>query len=754
MSTALIKAMEQSDAFVGTSKAAAYQLKEAGQLASMLSSPSMGGFFSEYKDQRRSRENYGAFEGWLYSAVNALAIESAAQPVNLARLKGSTITKKGRKPSGKKDYHVRRMTATARTKAASQEFEVLLEHPWLKTLEHPNEIQHRWQFVYCFVASLNLTGWSFIIHDQDKEGNKQLYAVPSTWVVPVHKDGPFSHFRVRDPKNLAASTSNEDLLTKEQVSFAYLPDPSNPLSAIAPATSQMSAIRIDNYIQTSQEQHFQNGIFPSVLVTVGKQPHPDVPGGIRPSLTPTQRRQVHTAINKVMAGVANYGSPAIIDGLIENITRFSSTEPEMGWSNSEDKVRTRILSAFGVHPYILGEPVNVGGYAQAAKIEERFCKRINTYLDMLSGLLTGIANQEEGSEDLLIWWEETKPHDPGLRWQGVQYARTNGDITQNELRAELGYPPDEDNNEAVISGSMTAQVVQLLAQVGAGAITSDQARAFLIAMGLSDDQAMVIAGNKTEQAAVVQATEEVKKAIEELKQPIDFSIGAIIDSLVLKYDPSQPRDPSSGRWGIGSGAQLAPDTGGGSGGGSSTLRVSGNGIEIYHSTAVEYAKSIMDKGLKATGKGCPKGVYASTQRGEAFSYGTHKAVEEFQKGVASGRYKPADSSQVKVLLIVADKSKFPETVYAGDKPTIFKSKEDVPPTAFNRVEVYNYKDAVDYRKKYDKYLDAGKNPPKMPPPKPVETIYKRSKAVTTKLFLCFGLVENKKVQQAISMAHV
>lgn len=543
MSTALTKAIDQSRAFVAQTITNAQQMKSAGTLIDSLS-PSIAGesFFGDYKAQQRNRENYDAFHGWLYSAINALASESAGQPVTLARLENSKSVQKKRGPSGKKSVVM--LPKHVRAKAAQQELDVLIDHPLIKSLEQPNPIQARWQFVYSFVASLNLTGWTYVIFDTDKEGNLEMYSLPSTWVRPSHKKGPFSEFYVSDPKD-AGKANNDKPLTRDNVAFAYLPDPGNPLSAIAPVTSQMPAVRIDGYIQASQEQHFRKGIFPSVIVTMGKDPHPDVPGGIRPRLSGAQRRQVHAAINKAMGGIANYGSPAIVDGMIESITRFSATENEMGWSRSEDKVRTRILSAFGVHPYILGEPVSVGGYAQAAKIEERFCKRVNTFLEMISLLVTKVVQSVEGQEDLQVWWEEAKPHDPSLRWQGIQFARTNGDISQNELRAELGYPPDEDNNQANLSGSGAAQVVQLLAQVGAGAITNDQAKATLIAMGLSDDQATAIAGQPSKEATVQQATEAVNKAIAELKRSINFDIGSVADALVTKFNPAQPRDSES-----------------------------------------------------------------------------------------------------------------------------------------------------------------------------------------------------------------
>ena len=491
----LDRALDDTNAFAKTARDGAYNMKSIGSSV-MSSSEAMGGF-GGYRDQTKSRQNFSAFRNWLYSAINALSMEAAAQPISIAHVIGAADEKdegKKRSPRGSKNHITKGMPSATRNKVADQEYDVVLDHPLSKSLEQPNPVQNKWQFIYSFVANLNLTGWSYVVFEPKKEGGFVMYSLPTTWVRPDHTKGPYAEFYIKNPRDPAAD-ANSKPLTRENVAFAYLPDPGNPLSAMAPATSQMPAIRIDNHIQASQEQHFEKGIFPSVIVTVGKEPLDGVAGGgTRPRLTGAQRRQVYTAINRAMAGVANYGAPAIVDGLIESITRFSATENEMGWSKSEDKVRTRILSAFCVHPYILGEPVSVGGYAQVAKIEERFCKRVNTYLDMLSTILTEVCSTVSGEKNLLVWLEETAPHDPDLNWRKLQYARTNGDVSQNEIRTELGLGPDEDGNEATISGTQPAQIVQLLGLLAQGAAQPEQVSAMLRGMGLPDDLAKEIAG--------------------------------------------------------------------------------------------------------------------------------------------------------------------------------------------------------------------------------------------------------------------
>jgi phage portal protein BeeE len=554
MSTALTKSLGQNRAMVNSFQESAYRLKASGGLGSMIS-PSITGnsFFGGFRDQAKSRESYGSYRNWLYSAINALAMEAAGQPIVVAKVSGAKSNAEKKKPGGSKAFHEKKMARSIRNKAAAEEYEILVDHPIMDTMEHPNEMQHRWQFIYSFIANLNLTGWSYIIFDQDEDGRLKMYSLPTTWVRPDHTAGPFSKFYITNPNNPGAQP---EPLTKEQVAFAYLPDPSNPLAALAPATSQMPAIRIDDYIQTSQQQYFQKGIFPSVVVTLGKNPHPDVPGGIRPCLSGAQRREIKLAIDKAMAGVANYGDPAIIDGMIESITKFSNTAPEMGWAQSEDKVRTRILSVFAVHPYILGEPVGVGGYAQVANIEKRFYKRVNSMTDMLSTILTQIVKTY--SEDkLLVWVEECQVVDPSLRQAALQFSRTNGDISQNEWRAELGMPPDEDRNEALLSGPNATIVATLLPAVGQGAISRESMLATLIAMGLPEENATDIVGPEpppkpempevlpgqslisakpvkpqTEEEAVQQATEELKTAIGLLKAPPEVLVDLIMPSVL------------------------------------------------------------------------------------------------------------------------------------------------------------------------------------------------------------------------------
>jgi len=510
---ALTHALEASRGYSRKALDEALRLKQTGQLSETLSSAGIGGM-SDWQQQSRSRESYSLFRGWLYSAVHALSLEASGQPVQVGHISGS-VAEEGKRtsPGGTKAYWLNRMPATMRSKAAAQELEILVDHPLLDALEKPNPFQMRGQFVYSFVANLNLTGWGYIIGGRDEDGSIELYSLPTTWIKP---NADRTKFRVVDPTKSAQEGEEFDA---SQVACAYMPNPSDPRQAKSPAQSQMSAIRIDEYVQSSQENFFQQGVLPSVLVTLGKRPYPNKRGEGRPIINDAQRRQIYAVVARYMSGVANFNRPAILDGMVENVSRFSQTAKEMDWSKSEDKVRARILSALAVHPYILGE-VMPGSWAQASIIERRFYKRVNTFLDMLSTAVTSLVGTEESGEPLLVWWEGCIPYDPQIRDAQLRFARNNGDITQNEFRAEIGFAPDEDQNQANLTTDSARVVATLLGQLGQGLVSNEQVSAALIEMGLSNDAAERIAGKPTDRQTLERATDELKQSINLLKAPM------------------------------------------------------------------------------------------------------------------------------------------------------------------------------------------------------------------------------------------
>ncbi len=518
METILAKSIRNSQAISSVAYGRALQIKAEG-FASGLFGGSQFDFVTDSRSHGVNREGRAAYRGWLYSAIHALASKAAGQPVNVGKL--ATPGKTGPKSS----KFLGKVPLRLQSKSARQEFEMLIEHPLLSVLEHPNPFQHRWQFVNSFVASLNLTGWSYVVGGDDGQGGVEFFALPTSWVKP---NADFSVFKIADP---AKGFSEGITLPKENVSFAYLPDPENPHRAISPATSQIAAIRIDDKIQSSQAQFFDNAIFPSALITMGEKPLGNDGPTNPPVLTATQRRQMHLAVSREWKGVSNYGRPAILDGWIKSITRFGANQNEIGWEKSEDKVKQRIFSSFGINPIILGEQV-AGSYAQAYVVQQLFYDRVNTNLDMLDVVMSKFVDLLFPEEKLEIWWTPAEATDPSIESKAWEFGRKNNDVSQNEYRTRLGLPPDEDHNEANIIGPMGNQVMSLLNMLGIGNITPDQAVGTLIEMGLSTSSAERIAGLASVQATLGLAIEELNHAVATLKTPtklLEHHEGNIVD---------------------------------------------------------------------------------------------------------------------------------------------------------------------------------------------------------------------------------
>jgi len=451
--------------------------------------------FSQWNARSSMNDRYTKYSGYLYSAIHAIAKQAAGQPVRVGRTPDSKEDGKSRGLTTKQKTAIRKMTLlSVKQKAENDGIEVLEDHPLIKALDHPNAVQGRWQFVYSFMANLCLTGWSYVVSDADAEGRPEMWSVPSSWITPVHDDGPFSSFKMLQPGKPASQAIP---LKKDQVSFAHLPDPSNPLSALAPSSSQDPSIRISGHIDNSREKFFENGIFPSVIVTVGKDPMPGAEGGgVRPRLTAAQRRQLNAVIRKTMGGVANYGNPAIVDGMIESITRFSLTDQEMGWDKSDASVRAAILGAYGVHPFILGREISVGGWAQATIIRQLFYDNVNTYLNFLGEVVTGVIGGGRENNRLAVWWEACEAVDPTQQNSMIRFARQNNDISQDEFRSILGLAPDEDRNQQVLEKSTVTPIITLLDKVSQGGIENTQAIALMEGLGVPTDMAKRIAGPK------------------------------------------------------------------------------------------------------------------------------------------------------------------------------------------------------------------------------------------------------------------
>ncbi len=513
---ALDKAIERVEAV----KSAQFEKRQRTGAYSQIGDSTPGAYATKRQQQNLS-SRYSLFQGWLYSAIHALSSRAANASCVLGKkeytLDPEIIGEESPKRAIPGHKLITRPDGHVKYHGDSQNVSVLdAKHLAYDVVQNPNPFQSKWDFLYMITSNLNLTGWAFVVVDYPNQGKKSrnrphFYALPSSWIIPDHQNGPFSKFFLINPNDHNAKPLE---LSPNNVGMARFPNPGNPLAASSPVAAQLRAIKIDQNIQSSQEMFFENGIFPSVIVSMGKQPHPDaMSDGVRPRLSAAQRRQVTNAIRKVMTGVHNYGNPAIIDGMIDSIERLSATQNEMGWEKSEDKVRTRILSSLGVHPFMLGELSNVGGYAQATVIRQQFCDRVNILLGM-SSLLVEKLIQLHLDPALMFWYEKCEAEDLQLQAQNMRDARANGDISKNEFRAFLNLPPVEESNKdpSLSSTQGINNLMSVLQMFSNGALNFEQARSLL---------KILFSMSKAEVEQLIPEPEEVPEALQAIGTPVD-----------------------------------------------------------------------------------------------------------------------------------------------------------------------------------------------------------------------------------------
>ncbi len=393
----------------------------------------------------RAREQYRHNKGWAYVAIRAISQRIAGQSLNLARVAAT-------QPVSTKLADARRALFRSRLprglKSLGDNLEPIENHPLLAAVDRPNPLMVRWSLMCFTVASLELCGRAFWWLN-DTGGNLEIWPIPCHWIEAV--DTLRSAWRVLPD---GYGFGEEFIIPAEDVAYFPLVDAANPFGSMSPLQSQATAVAADEAIQQAQFRAFKDGIFPGVIIKAGRLPGmaPGQPGE-RPVLEPEQRAELVDAIKAIAGGAWQYGQPFIVDGMIEDIQKFTLSPQEMDFLESGNATKSRIFQAFGVNPLIVGE-IEGANRAQATVAEESFCSNtVNPLLELMSQILTewiGVRFALPG-ERLICWFDDCRAHDPEQslkEWQvGLQYGAT----TLNEFRTTiLGLPP-EDRFEIVMA---------------------------------------------------------------------------------------------------------------------------------------------------------------------------------------------------------------------------------------------------------------------------------------------------------------
>jgi len=451
---------------------------------------------------------YRQFKHWVYVAVNAIATRLAGQPITAAEALNApdnperrihALNTKGGSTQAKQAM-LKQHTAAMQfhgLKGYAQDIDLLPNHPALDLLARPNELQQQEEFIYLSAVNLLITGvtyWIGGINDKRPQG-AEIWCVPSHWVTPLHKGGLFSAYAFAPP-----GTTEPTILDPENVQRIYFPDPMDLKNVMSPLMAIMEAVSIDGYIQSSQQNMFERGIDPNVIITVGRKRGPD--GNFldsRPTLGGAARRQMTNAVRDLWNGTVGQGEPAIIDGMIDSIHKLSNTPREMDWTGSGEAVKKRIMQTYRVNPISVGE-VTAGNRAQALEADKNFCTNaVNPIGHKFSNSLTDfVGSWYDKPARLLLWIEDCIPTDEGEENKLWVDALRLDAITKTEFRQDrLGLPPDERPERPALMNTVggISGTVNVLTQVGAGMITPAAAQSlFMLFFDLSEEDAAALVG--------------------------------------------------------------------------------------------------------------------------------------------------------------------------------------------------------------------------------------------------------------------
>lgn len=396
MTNALSKAFANSQRSYFAAKATTSQAVES----LMARGPS--GLPVQSPDLFRSAEQLRHFRGWVYSSIRPIAQRIAGQPIFVGRLKSKR---------------------TLGTKAWL-DAEPFDSHPIIDLFNDPNDLMVRWSLMFSMVASLELTGRQLWWLPK----KEQVIPIPTSWIREFKGKASFESFKVQPPYTGEAF----DIPADECVYIAY-PHPGDPHGVMSPLMAVGGAVDADEAITTSQVSMFRNGITPQHAVIVGKNPSPEVPGGLRPRLSGPQQRQIIEAIRRRYADAHRHGEPVILDGLIEDIKKLSHSPAEMDWINSGKSTKERISQGFGTNPIIMGE-IEGANRASSTVADQHFCDwTVNPKIELISQCLTEYLSPMFG-DDLVVWIEPCVPNDVEMKLKWLEMLARHKSITGDELR--------------------------------------------------------------------------------------------------------------------------------------------------------------------------------------------------------------------------------------------------------------------------------------------------------------------------------
>lgn len=392
----------------------------------------------ERPDFGQAAEQYRHFRGRVFAAVRVITQRISGQPVFVGRIVEPGCSHRSLK-SLLDDGTIRPSELSTAVKHLGPErLEILEDHPLKRAIEDPNDLMVRSTLFGMTIPSWLVTGRAFWLLSETN-GRRGIIPIPTTWVVPRHKEGKLrAEWEIRPPNRL-----DKPLIVPgdalAQFSFA---DPANPLGCISPLQMLARSVLADESIQIAQQVAFQNGINPHVALIAG-----DISGGDakrRVKLTVTQRRQLTTWMKREYQGAQKHGLPIILDAMIRDVKILSHSPAEMAFLDSSAMTKGDIFEGFGVNPISAGQVQDANRASSAIADQHLCCNTVNPMIETMSEVITKWVAPRfaQKGERLKVWIAPCEPYDPELALKKWEFAAKQFCVDQNDIRTRLlGLPP-------------------------------------------------------------------------------------------------------------------------------------------------------------------------------------------------------------------------------------------------------------------------------------------------------------------------
>lgn len=393
----------------------------------------------DYNDAYRTEEQYGHYRERFWTSARPIVARIASQPLVVARrmqrlaksMSVSSMVRKGLMSPppgwvGNADY-----------------LEAVPNHPFMEIWQNPNSEMTCYNMMESFVASLLVTGRGFLVAmplKGDSERAFDLYAIPKTWMTPVH-DGSKLAWKIRPPRSSAEPVEVSDM----QVCGFHFADPSNPSGCISPLGMLGKSVLTDESISTVQYQEFSQGGMPKVALVAG--------AGVSDSsfmdgqssgnsygpvvLEAEHRRNIVNWFQQQYAGSIRSGLPIVLDEIIRDIKVLSRTPAEMAFLESSGLTKENIAEGLGTSKVLNGNFDNVTR-ASGALAEQFFTvNTLNPIMTLISQSLTQKMGPmaAKANERLCLWLEPAAANDPENTLDWARLLVRGYAIQRNELRS-------------------------------------------------------------------------------------------------------------------------------------------------------------------------------------------------------------------------------------------------------------------------------------------------------------------------------